>query len=58
MFPSDLGVFGLDKRGAAADEASSGNVGADDIVTAGWLGQGCGAHSVRTMKVAQGNTKW
>ena len=41
-----LGVFGLDKRAAAADEASSGNAGADDIVTTGWLVQGCGAHSV------------
>ena len=46
---SDLGVFGLDKRAAAADEASSGNSGADDIVTTGWLGQDCGAHSVRAL---------
>ena len=46
---SDLGVFGLDKRAAAADEASSGNAAADDIVAAGWLGKGCGAHSVRAL---------
>ena len=46
----DLGVFGLDKRAAAADEASSGNAAADDIVAAGWLGQGCGAHSVRALR--------
>jgi len=49
MSPS-LGVFGLDKRTAAADEASSGNAAADDIVAAGCLGQGCGAHSVRTLR--------
>jgi len=30
---SDLGVFGLDKRAAAADEVGSGNAAADDIVT-------------------------
>jgi len=44
---SDLGVFGLDKRDAAADKASSGNAAADDTVAAGWLGKGCGAHGVR-----------
>ena len=49
MSLSDLGVFGLDKRAAAADEASSGNAAADDIVATGWLGKGCGAHSVRTL---------
>jgi len=31
MFPSDLGVFGLDKRAAAADEASGGNTAADNL---------------------------
>jgi len=41
MSPSDLGVFGLDKRAAAADEASGGNASADDTVAAGWLGKGC-----------------
>jgi len=36
--PSDLGVFGLDKRVAAADEASSDNAAADDIEAAGcWV---------------------
>ena len=49
MSPSELGVFGLDKRAAAADEVSSGNAAADDIVAAGWLGKGCGAHSVRAL---------
>ena len=49
MSPNDLGVLGLDKRAAAADEASSGNAAADDIVVAGWLGKGCGAHSVRAL---------
>jgi len=44
-----LGVYGLDKRAAGADQASSGNAAADDIVTAGWLGKGCGAHSVRAL---------
>ena len=44
-----LGVFGLDKPEAAADEASSGNAAADDTVAAGWLGKGCGAHSVRAL---------
>ena len=42
MSPNDLGVFGLDKRVALADEASSGNAAADDIVAAGWLGKVCG----------------
>jgi len=32
MSPSDLGVFGLDKRAAAADEVNSGNAAAEDIV--------------------------
>jgi len=52
MSPSDLRVFGLDsdKRASAADEASSGNATADDIVAAGWLDQGCGAHSVRALR--------
>ena len=50
MSLSDLGVFGLDKRAAAAEEVSSGNTAADDIVTVGWLGKGCGAHSVRTLR--------
>ena len=49
MSPSDLGVFGLDKRAVAADEVSSGNAAADDIVAAGWLGKGCDAHSVRAL---------
>ena len=44
-----LGVFGLDKRAAAADEGNSGNAAADDIVAAGWLGKGCGTHSVRAL---------
>ena len=48
MSPS--GVFGLGKRAAAADEASSGNAAADDIVAAGWLGKGCVAHSVRALR--------
>jgi len=47
---SDLGVFGLDKRAAAADEASSGNAAANDIVAAGWLGEGYGAHSVCALR--------
>jgi len=38
---SDLGVFGLDKRAATADEASGGNAATDDTVAAGWLGKGC-----------------
>ena len=42
--------FGLDKRGAVADEASRGNAVADDIVGAGWLGKGCVAHSVRALQ--------
>ena len=50
MSPIDLGVFGLDKRAAAADEVNSGNTAADDIVAAGWLGKGCGAHSVRAIR--------
>ena len=50
MSPSDLGVFGLDKRAAAADDVNSGNAVADDIVAAGWLGKGCGAHSVRALR--------
>ena len=37
-------------RQAAADEASSGNAAADGIVAAGWLGKGCGAHSVRALR--------
>ena len=45
-----LGVFGSDKRSTAADEANSGNTAADDIVAAGWLGQGCGAHSVCALR--------
>jgi len=45
-----LGVFGLDKRAAAADEVSSGNAAADNIVAAGWLGKGCGAQSVRALR--------
>ena len=51
MSPSDLGVFGLDKRAAAADEAISGNASADDTVAAGWLGKGCGAHGVRVLQL-------
>jgi len=39
----------LDKRAAAADEASSGNAAADDTAAVGWLGKGCGAHSVRAL---------
>jgi len=50
MSPIDIGVFGLDKRAAAADEVSSGNAAADGIVAAGWLGKGCGAHSVRALQ--------
>jgi len=50
MSPSDLGVLGLDKRAAAADEVNSGNAAADNIVAAGWLGKGCGAHSVRALR--------
>jgi len=50
MSPSDLGVCGLEKRAAAADEASSGNAAADDIVAAGWLGKDCDAHSVRALR--------
>jgi len=51
MSPSDLRVFGLDKRAAAADEAISGNAAADNTVAAGWLGKGCGAHSVRALRL-------
>ena len=40
-------------RQAAADEASSGNAAADGIVAAGWLGKGCGAHSVRALGATQ-----
>jgi len=43
--------FGLDKRAEAADEASSGNAAADDTVAAGWLGKGCGAHSVCAIRL-------
>jgi len=50
MSPSAPGVFGLDKRAAAADEASSCNAAAGDIVAVGWLGKGCGAHSVRALR--------
>jgi len=39
----------LDKREAAAEEASSDNAAADNTVAAGWLGKGCGAHSVRSL---------
>jgi len=46
---SERGVFGLDKRAAEADEVSSGNAVAEDIVAAGWLGKGCGAHSMRAL---------
>jgi len=41
----------LDKRTAAADEASSGNAAAEDTMAAGWLGKGCGAHSVRALRL-------
>jgi len=51
MSPSDLGVFGLDGRAAAADKASSRNAGADNTVAAGWLGKGCGAHGVRALRL-------
>jgi len=51
MSPNDLGIFGLDKRAATADEASSGNASADDTVTAGWLAKGCGAHGVRALQL-------
>jgi len=50
MSPSDLGVFGLDKRADWADEASNGNAEAYDTVAAGWLGKGCGTHSARTLQ--------
>jgi len=51
MSPGDLRVFGLDtEREAAADEVSSGNAAADNIVAAEWLGKGCGAHSVRALR--------
>jgi len=49
MSPSNLGVFGLDKRVPAADEASSINAAAYDTVTAGWLDKGCGTHGVRAL---------
>jgi len=51
MSPSDLGVFGLDKRATAADEASSGNAAAYDTVAAEWLGKGCGTHGVRALRL-------
>ena len=51
MSPSDLRVFGLDKRAAAADEAISGNAAVDNTVAAGWLGKGCGAHGVRALRL-------
>jgi len=46
-----LQVFGLDKRAAAADEASGGNAAEDNSVEAGWLGKGCGAHGVRALQL-------
>ena len=50
---SDLGVSGLDKRAAAADEVNSVNAAGDDIVAAGWLGKGCVAHSVRALRTSE-----
>jgi len=41
----------LDKRAAAADEASGGNAAEDNSVAAGWLGKGCGAHGVRALRL-------
>ena len=57
MSPSDLGVFGLDKRAGVADEASSGNAAADDTVTAGWLPKGCGAHGMRALRLLHSVTQ-
>ena len=51
MSPSDLGVVGLDKRTAAADEASSDNAVEYDTVTVGWLDKGCGTHGVRALRL-------
>ena len=48
---NDLGVFGLDKRTEAVDESNNGNAAADDTVAVGWLGKGCGAHSVRAIRL-------
>jgi len=41
----------LDKRAAAADEASGGNAVEDNSVASGWLGKGCGAHGVRALRL-------
>jgi len=57
MSPCDLGVFGVDKRGEAADEVSSGNAVGDDIVPTGWLVKDCGAHSVRVIQLFHRTTQ-
>jgi len=57
MSPSDLGVFGLDKRAPAADEASSGNAAAYDTVAAGWLGKGCDTHGVHVLRLLRRTTQ-
>ena len=36
--------------------ASSGNAAADDTVETGWLGKGCGAHSVRALRLLHRST--
>jgi len=51
MSPSDLGVFGLVKRAAAADEAGGSNAAAGNTAAAGWLGKGCGARVVRELRL-------
>jgi len=53
----NLGVFGLDKRTAAADEASRGNTAAYDTVTATWLGKGCGTQGVRALRLLNRATR-
>ena len=41
----------MDKRATAADEANSGNATGYDTVAAGWLGEGCGTHGVRALRL-------
>jgi len=51
MSPSDLRVFGLVKRAAAADEAGGSNAAKGNTAAAGWLGKGCGARVVRELRL-------
>ena len=47
--PSDLRVFDMVKRAAAADEAGGSNATAGNTAAAGWLGKGCGARVVHEL---------